>query len=150
MTVNSVTPNLMVEDLSATVDWYERVLDAEVVATLPADGEDPWWVQLAVDDGSLMFQERASLTDKLPVLEEASVGGSLALYVDVDDAAALHEELSDAGVEMAQQLHETEFGWRQFAALDPNGYVLWFGEKLGEESQDIGRRQRALVRRFHS
>lgn len=151
MTVNSLTPDLMVEDIAETVDWYERIFDAEVVATLPSDDDaDHWWVQIQIDDASLMLQERESLTEKISELEGAQLGGSVAFYIDVDDAAALRDDLEAAGVEITQELHETEFGWRQFAVSDCNGYVLWFGEKLEDEgAMDIGRRQRSLVRRHH-
>lgn len=150
MTVNSLTPDIMVEDVLETADWYEEVLDAEVVATLPEEADDPWWAQLQIDDASLMIQERDSLSDKLPPLEGASIGGSVAFYIDVDDAGALHTSLSDAGVEVVQDVHETDFGWRQFAVEDCNGYILWFGEKLADDDTlDIGRRHRALVRRHH-
>jgi len=142
--VRSLTPDLMVEDLEATVEWYERVFGAEVVATLPADGDaDPWWAQVMIDGAPLMFQERESLEEKLPEMEGATIGGSVAFYIDIDDAEALHDDLESGGVEITQPLHETEFGWRQFAAADPNGYVLWFGERLaGEDVEEIGRRYR--------
>lgn len=140
----------MVEDVGETVAWYERVFDAEVVASLPSgEGADGWWAQLQIDDASIMIQERESLTEKLPELERESIGGSVALYVDVDDAAALHDDLTDADVEILEEPHETDFGWRQFAAKDCNGYVLWFGEKLDDGAMDIGRRHRSLVRRHH-
>jgi uncharacterized glyoxalase superfamily protein PhnB len=140
----------MVEDVAETVAWYERVFDADVVATLPSDPEaDHWWVQVQVGDASLMFQERESLTGKLPELEDEPIGGSVAFYVDVDDAAALCADLEAAGVEITHRPHETDFGWRQFAVTDCNGYVLWFGEKLDDEAMDIGRRHRSLVRRHH-
>jgi len=139
----------MVEDLAETVAWYERVFDAEVVATLPEEG-DAWWAQVEVGDASLMVQERDSLTGKLTALEGESIGGSVALYVDVDDAESLRDDLAAAGVDIIEELHETDFGWKQFAATDPNGYVLWFGEKLEDEGAlDIGRRHRSLVRRHH-
>lgn len=145
MSVKSLTPDLMVEDVEATVEWYRRVFDAEVVATLPAeDDADPWWAQVLIGDGSLMFQERDSLTGKLPELEGEPIGGSVAFYVDVDDVESLHEDLASAGVEVTRPPHETEFGWRQFSVRDCNGYTLWFGEKLaGEEAEEIGRRYRA-------
>jgi uncharacterized glyoxalase superfamily protein PhnB len=149
VTVNSLTPDLMVEDLAETVAWYERVLDAEVVATLPEEG-DAWWAQVEIGDASLMFQERDSLTGKLPALEGESIGGSVALYIDVDDAETLQDDLGAAGVDIIEELHETDFGWKQFAVSDCNGYVLWFGEKLEDEGAlDIGRRHRSLVRRHH-
>lgn len=150
MTVNSLTPDLMVEDVANTADWYEEVFDAAVVATLPTDTDDPWWAQLQIDDASLMIQDRASLAEKLPLLEEEAIGGSVAMYIDIDDAQTLHDELSEAGINVIQDLHETDFGWRQFAVEDCNGYILWFGEKLDDEDTlDIGRRQRALVHRHH-
>jgi len=144
MTVHSLTPDLMVDDVQATVEWYERVFDAEVTATLPTDGgTEPWWAQLGIGDASLMIQERESLTEKLPGLEGASIGGSVAFYIDVDDADGLYEDLEAAGVEIHKEPHETDFGWRQFAVEDCNGYVLWFGEQLPDDTaEDIGRRYR--------
>lgn len=146
MNVNSVTPDLMVEDLAETVEWYERVFDAEVVASLPAAAdEEHYWVQIVIEGTPLMLQERGSLEEKLPVMEGADIGGSVALYFDVADTRTLYESLQDAGVEIVSEPTETDFGWRQFAAVDCNGYVLWFGEQLDpEESENIGREHRVL------
>lgn len=148
MNVNSITPDLMVEDVEATVEWYERVMDAEVVATLPADAEaDHFWVQVTVDGIPLMFQERRSLEEKLPPLEGASTGGSVPLYIDVEDAEQRHADLEAAGVDIVKPPHETDFGWRQFAATDCNGYVLWFGENLEtEQGENIGQNERTYYR----
>lgn len=43
MSVNSLTPNLMVEDVESTVEWYEEIFDAELVATLPPEGTTDYW-----------------------------------------------------------------------------------------------------------
>ena len=67
----------------------------------------------------------------------------MAFYVDVDDAKRLHDDLDEADVEILKRPHETDFGWRQFAVKDCNGYVLWFGEQLDDEdSEDIGQEYR--------
>ncbi len=149
MTVNSITPDLMVEDVQATVEWYSQTLDAEVVATLPTEAEtDYFWAQVMIDGVPLMFQERESLEDKLPVLEGDSIGGTITLYIDVEDATQRHADLNTAGVDIVKPPHETEFGWRQFAATDCNGYVLWFGEKLDtERTENIGQFERTQYRR---
>lgn len=140
MSVNSLTPNLMVEDVESTVEWYERVFDAERVATLPPEEtENYWWAQVVVDGNALMFQQRGNLEEKLPELEGASLGGSVAFYIDIDDAHSMHDDLESAEVEITQDLHETEYGWLQFAAKDYNGYILWFGERIEETSEEIGR-----------
>jgi uncharacterized glyoxalase superfamily protein PhnB len=148
MSVNSVTPDLMVEDIEATVEWYERVFGAEVVATLPTDPEKEFfWAQVTIDGTPLMFQERESLEEKLPVLAGASIGGSVPLYVDIEDAEQRHSDLEAAGVEIVKPPHETDFGWKQFAATDCNGYVLWFGEKLEtDRTENIGQYERTYHR----
>jgi len=148
MTVNSITPDLMVEDINETVAWYETVLDAEVVATLPSEaGSEYFWAQVSIDGTQLMFQERDSLEEKLPVLSEESTGGAVPLYIDVDDAERRHATLEANDVNILKPPHETEFGWRQFAATDPNGYVLWFGEKLEtEQTENIGHYERTYYR----
>jgi uncharacterized glyoxalase superfamily protein PhnB len=148
MTVNSITPDLMVEDIEETVAWYESVLDAEVVATLPAEaGSEYFWAQVSIDGIQLMLQERDSLEEKLPVLEGKSTGGTVPLYIDVDDVEGRHAALEENDVNVIKQPHETEFGWRQFAVTDPNGYVLWFGEKLEtERTENIGHYERTYYR----
>lgn len=141
--MDSLTPNLMVEDIESTVAWYERVFEAEVVATLPSDGADYWWAQVRLGDAPLMFQERESLSEKLPPLAGADIGGSVAFYIDIEDASGRHEELEDADVDVIKPPHETDFGWRQFAVRDPNGYVLWFGEQIqDEQAEEIGKGHR--------
>lgn len=137
--VNSLTPNLMVEDVESTVEWYERVFNAELVATLPPETEDYWWAQVMVDGNAFMLQRRENSEKKLPKLEGASLGGSVAFYIDIDDAQDMHDRLESADVENTQDLHETEYGWPQFAAKDYNGYVLWFGERIEDASEEIGR-----------
>ena len=143
MAVNSLTPNLMVEDVESTVEWYEEIFDAELVATLPPEETtDYWWAQVVVDGNAFMFQHRDNLEEKLPDLKGASIGGSVAFYIDIDDAQSMHDRLESAEVEITQDLHETEYGWLQFAARDCNGYLLWFGERIEEASEEIGREYR--------
>lgn len=142
-TMYSLTPNLMVEDIESTISWYERVFDAEVVATLPSDDGEYWWAQVMLGDAPLMFQEREPLSEKLSPLAGADIGGSIALYIDIDDADGLHEEVAAAGVDVVKRPHDTDFGWRQFAVQDPSGYVLWFGEQAeDEQGEEIGKGQR--------
>ena len=129
MAFTELTPNCMVEDVAATVDWYERVLGATTVDRMPEAGDDLLWAQVRIGDVSIMFQERASLEAELPSFEGAEIGASLTLYVDAEDVRELHGELADEA-EVVLELRETDYGRREFAIADPNGYVLWFGEKV--------------------
>lgn len=132
--------NRMVEDVESTVEWYERVFDAEPIAgSPPEETEDYWWAQVVVDGNALVVQRHENLEEKLPELEGASLGGSVAFYIDIDDAQDMHDRLESADVKVTQDLHETEYGWLQFAVKDYNGSVLWFGERIEEASEEIGR-----------
>jgi uncharacterized glyoxalase superfamily protein PhnB len=134
MSLNTLTPNLMVEDVEATVEWYENVFDATLVATLPAERDaEPWWAQIVVNDTTLMFQSRDSMAEKFPEMASVDIGGSVGFYIDVDNAHQLHDELEGADVEFSEQLHTTDSGRYQFAVRDCNGYLLWFGEKVTNE-----------------
>jgi len=136
MAINTLTPNVMVEDIESTVEWYERVFDADLVATLPPESDaDPWWAQVVVDSVTIMFQERDSLEEAFPGLEGSPVGGSVAFYFDVDDAQYLYDELESSDAEVIQDVHTTKYGRRQFAVEDCNGYILWFAQKITNEPQ---------------
>jgi len=130
MTFNTLTPNLMVENVAATLEWYAENLDAEEFGRMPPESDDPEWAQIALDDCGLMFQERGSIEADVPALAGREVGGSFTCYIDVDDAEALYDRLTHAGQPVVQELRETDYGRREFAVTDPNGYVLNFGEKL--------------------
>lgn len=51
-------------------------------------------------------------------------------YLHVDDAAALHRELVERGVEIWHALRDTPWGMREFAILTPDGHRIVFGERL--------------------
>jgi len=130
MTANWLAPDLMVEDVAATVSWYEDGLGAETIGTLPEDADDPIWAQVEIGDVWIMFQGRASLEEELPSIAGTPIGGSFTLSVDVDDLDASAESVAD--VPRVLEVRTTDYGRREFAIEDPNGYVLWFGEKVPE------------------
>ncbi|HEY2770893.1 MAG TPA: VOC family protein [Solirubrobacteraceae bacterium] len=49
------------------------------------------------------------------------------LYVAVDEADAHHERAKAAGAEIVNELHDTDYGSRDYAARDPEGNLWNFG-----------------------
>jgi uncharacterized glyoxalase superfamily protein PhnB len=134
MVLNTLTPNIMVEDVEETVEWYEDAFDATLVATLPPGDGTPWWAQVVIDDITLMFQTRDSLVDEFPEMEGESGPGSTAFFIDVSDIRYFYDSLDDE-VTVVQELSQTEHGRNQFAVQDCNGYILWFGEPVTNEPE---------------
>jgi uncharacterized glyoxalase superfamily protein PhnB len=124
--LKKLTPNLMVEDVNATIDFYRDVLGFAVAATVPDSGPLDW-AMVQRDDVALMFQARRSLTEEYPPLAGLPIGGALTLYTEVAGVQDLHDALKGR-VEIVLDLHDTFYGTREFAFKDRNGYILTFSE----------------------
>ena len=127
-TLRKLTPNLMVEDVNRTIDFYRDTLGFEVIATQPEQGRFDW-AMMRSGDVELMFQTRASLTEEVPMLGGKETGGALTFYVETEGVLDLHERLKDK-VTLAQDLHTTFYGMQEFAIVDCNGYILAFAERV--------------------
>ena len=105
-----------VPDVKATADWY-AALGFSVISA------EAGWARIALGRGEVTF-----------VAGEASEADH---FISVDDVEALHGRLKDK-LELAAELHDTEYGMRQFAIRDPNRFLITFGQPIA------GRREPAL------
>ncbi len=64
--------------------------------------------------------------------------GSFGCYVVTDDPDQLFARATEAGAEVLQGLHETDYGSRDFAVRDPEGNRWSFGTYRGEPRQGPG------------
>ncbi len=122
--MNSVAPNIFVNDLKATIAFYQH-LGFTVTVTVPEEG-DLVWVMMTNGSVVFMFQSFSSLGDDLPEIKR-SEGGSLLLYIQVNNIRTFFEEVSTK-VRILKGLEKTFYGATEFSVLDNNGYVLTFAE----------------------
>ncbi len=130
--LKKLTPNLMVEDVNRTVEFYRDVLGFEVQVTVPDGGPAAGpldWAMLTRGGVTLMFQSRASLAGEIPALADTPIGGAVTFYTEVEGVEALHAQLGGR-VEIVQPLHDTFYGTREFCFRDCNGYLISFSESL--------------------
>lgn len=111
-----LTPMLRTKDLDATVGFYTGLLGFRCDSRSEADG----WVSLRRDDVHLMV---ASPNQHLPFDEPAFTGS---LYFYVDDVSALWDAV-EARAEVCYPIEDFDYGMREFAIYDNNGYLLQFG-----------------------
>lgn len=128
-----LTPNLMVKDVGRTLAFYQDILGFEVVMTVPAEDGSFHWALVKMDGVELMFQSTISLSQEIPVLAAAAIGGSLTLYVEVSNVQAIYQKLRSQ-VEIVQEIHETFYGTKEFAFKDCNGYILAFAEPVSRQN----------------
>ena len=128
MKLNSITPNLMVNDVEETLEYYTDILGFTVLMTVPETGALDW-AMVKRNDVVMMFQTKKSLTSELPRLQGEKPGGGLTFYIKVDRITELHEELINNEVEIIPDLESTFYNTIEFSIVDLNGYVLTFSEE---------------------
>ena len=135
--MKTITPNLMVKDVPASVAFYRDYLGFTLVMAVPASLEGVYTelsgnevvVYALVKNGAveLMFQAEESLRADIPGFATTPVGASLCLYLQVENLAALHAAIAPH-VEIVKPLGTTWYGMQEFYVRDNNGYVLCFAE----------------------
>ena len=107
------------EDLKVTVDFYTEKLGF----TCAAFREEWGWANLQRDEVGIMV----SLPNDHEPFERPVFTGSF--YIEVKEVDALWTELKDK-VRVCYPLENFDYGMREFAVYDNNGYILQFGEEL--------------------
>lgn len=126
--IRSLTPNLMVNNVEETIEYYTDILGFSLLKTIPEKGELDW-AMVKRNEVILMFQSSKSLKNELPKLKSQKPGGGLTFYIKVDRITELHEELMENDVEIISDLESTFYNTIEFSIIDINGYILTFSEE---------------------
>ena len=119
MNVKSMTPVLRTWDLAGSREFYEQVLGFKCDVYEPEAG----WAMLTYGAGSIMLTG--------PNEHEGDRGPAFtgSLYFRIDDADDLWARLKDQ-VRICYPIETFEYGMREFAIYDGNGYLLQFGQAV--------------------
>ena len=115
-------PMLWVDDVRATIDWYVHNLDFEEGSFV-----EGWqWGIVTKDEVMIMF---AKPNEHTPYNGPVFTGS---LYINTDDVDSLWQKLQHTPY-IYYGLDNFEYGMREFAIKDCNGYILQFGQDLLHE-----------------
>jgi lactoylglutathione lyase len=128
MALNSLTPNLMVNDVEETIEYYTDVLGFTLLMTVPETGKLDW-AMVKRNDVVIMFQTKKRLSSGLPRMASEKPGGGLTFYIKVDRISEIHEELYNNEAEIISDLESTFYNTIEFSVVDVNGYILTFSEE---------------------
>jgi len=134
----TLTPNLMTEDVNASIDFYCTRLGFQFIVGVPFGSEemvtgDPAgtrlrWAMVQREEASLMFQASDSLAEESPLFSGLTPSASVTFYLEVSDLDALLKGLGERA-EMVLPERVTFYGMRELWIRDNNGYVLTLAEK---------------------
>lgn len=123
MKFQTMRPMLETDDLKQTIDFYTQLLGFTCEGCYP-DFENPVWTSLHHQDGmAIMFTVRNAHS----IYPKPSLSGSL--YFNTENVDKVWHELKDkAPVEYP--IETFDYGMREFAIRDCNGYLLQFGQDM--------------------
>ena len=129
----ALVPELLVREVSASLQFYVDLLGFTVAYDRPEDG----FAYLEREGAELML-ERHDPSGWVTGAMEPPFGRGISFEIGVADIAALHHRVVEAGVALFRPLHDAwyrrgdvEVGNRQFLVQDPDGYLLRFAQDLG-------------------
>ena len=116
MRLTKLVPILWTKDIDASVAFYRDVLDFKCT------NRTTTWAALEKDEVELML----SLPNAHEPFDRIQFTGSF--YFHPDDVATLWEELK-MKTTVVYPLEDFDYGMREFAIRDNNGYILQFGQE---------------------
>ena len=125
--LKKLTPNLIVEDVTKAIDFYQETLGCfELISTDPKKGK-PDWAMMRCEDVEIMFQSRESLLEKIPEFQTKKNGSMIILYIEVEGIEVLYDWVKTRVI-IVKELHDTAYKMREFLIQDCNGFIITFAE----------------------
>jgi len=125
-----MTPNIMVEDVSRAVEFYKNILACFELVDYELGDRKLNWALLRCGDVQIMFESRESMTNSIPILKNRNIGGTMTIYIELDGIEGLYKIIKDK-VNIVKDLHNADYGMREFSIQDCNGFVITFAEWIG-------------------
>ena len=125
--LQAASPFFIVDDLEATLAFYQSKLGFEVRHKGGGDGVGPdFWAMVGRDKVMIMLK---AITPEIHPQPNPSrhEWARWDAYIYTDDPDSLYQEFKGRNVPMHRELANTEDGLRAFELADNNGYVLCFG-----------------------
>lgn len=114
----------MVDEMQPMLDFYLRQLGFSIATQVPDKG-NPFFAIIARDQVRIMLYSREQFAEEIPQFATHARGGTIALYIAVDNIEELYAQLKEKRP-IIQPLHQTTYGTTEFSMTDPSGYVLMF------------------------
>jgi catechol 2,3-dioxygenase-like lactoylglutathione lyase family enzyme len=130
--LNSVTPFFIVDDLGATIAFYQSKLGFAVLYKGGGDGiGSDFWAIMVRDRVMFMFKHITPEVHPQPNRSRHE-WASWDAYIYTDDPDSLYTEFVGRGAPVLRELANTNDGLRAFEITDNSGYVLCFGRPVHE------------------
>jgi uncharacterized glyoxalase superfamily protein PhnB len=119
MKLLGLRPILRTNEIDETIDFYTRILGFSC-----GESNDDWgWASMRKDGVEIMV---AKPNEHVPFDKPLFTGS---FYITTDRVDALWEDLKDK-TRVCYAIENFDWGMREFAVYDNNGYLLQFGQDM--------------------
>lgn len=112
--ISGIVAKLETNKLDETISFYESILDFKLTGRFKGN------IFLSKDEQTIMFHSMLDYHGQ----EKPIMTGSLYLYSNNVDG--IYEQIKDK-VKLSYPIETFDYGMREFAFFDPNGYLLQIG-----------------------
>lgn len=131
MKFQKLTPNLVVRDVAAAMNFYQTVLGFQPAITVP---EQAPYVFGSVTNGAveIFFNDQKAVAADYPALGEKPIGGALTLFMEVEGIEQILDAVRRSNAKITMPLKTQFYGMREFAFQDPEGWEITIAERVKE------------------
>ena len=123
-----LTPNLLVANVARSLAFYVETLGFARGMTVP-DASPFVFAAVTSGDVEIFVNDAATAVKEYPAFAGKPIGATGTMYIEVEGVDALHERIKSS-VTITMPLVTQFYGMREFAILDPDGYVITFAERV--------------------
>lgn len=122
MPITRIVAQLRTTDMASSIRFYTEKLGFTV-----AFDYEGFYAGVRVGEHLIHLKRVDEPDPSIPYVEH---GGHLHLYLETNGVEAFASELRARGVALERDVHETDWGTREFVVVDDQGHTLYFGEPL--------------------
>jgi uncharacterized glyoxalase superfamily protein PhnB len=133
MKFHKLTPNLIVRDVAASLQFYQTVLGLQPGMTVPDAAP---YVFGSVTNGAIeiFFNDQKAVAAEDPELAgtnpRVKLGGTLTLYLETDAVEEVLRAVEKAKCRITMPLKTQFYGMREFAFQDPDGWTITVAQRV--------------------
>jgi uncharacterized glyoxalase superfamily protein PhnB len=129
MKFQKLTPNLVVRDVAASMEFYRSVLGFQPAITVP---EQAPYIFGSVTSGNveIFFNDQKAVAAEYPALGARPIGGALTLFIEVEGIEEVLAAVKKSKAKITMPLKDQFYGMREFAFEDPEGWVVTIAQRI--------------------
>jgi len=129
MKYTKLTPNLVVRDVQAAIDFYTTVLGFKQAITVP-DAPPYVFASVTAGDIEIFFNDQKAVAQDYPPLAKDPLGGTMTLFLECEGIEEVLRAVEKSGARVVMPLKTQFYGMREFAFMDPQGWTVTMAERV--------------------